>query len=194
MDSKELKMTTKLEAINEMLACVGQSPLDSLEGTKSYFTMTAENILESENKRVQLFGWDFNTEEHYRLTPDVNGIISVADDMLSVKDSEYYRERYVIRKGKLYDKLKHTFTITEPIDATVIFCFDYEELPEAARIYIKMSAAYKFCKKELGSDKACQYTQEDLVEAYWAMQEFELSTGNYNILNEFYDGTIRSNI
>ncbi len=187
-------MTTKLEAINEMLACVGQSPLNSLEGTKSYFTMAAENILDSENKRVQMFGWDFNTEEHYQLIPDVNGTIAIASDMLSVKDSEVYRERYVIRKGKLYDKLKHTFTITEPIYATVIFCFDYEELPEAVRTYIKMSAAYKFCKKELGSEKACQYTQEDLVEAYWSLQEFELSTGNYNILNEFHNGTIRRNI
>ena len=187
-------MTTKLEAINEMLACVGQSPLESLEGTKSYFTMAAENILDAETKRVQLCGWDFNTEEHYKLVPDVNGIIAVADDMLSIKDSQYYRERYVIRKGKLYDKLNHTFKIDRPIIATVIFSFKFEELPEAARLYIKMSAAYKFCKKELGADRACQYSAEDLQEAYWNMQQFELDTGNYNILTEFYDGTIRSNI
>lgn len=187
-------MTTKLEAINDILACVGQSPLDSLEGTKSYFTMAAENILESENKRVQLLGWDFNTEENYQLIPDVNDNILIADDMLVVKVSQIYRNRYVVRKGKLYDKLNHTFTIPDAIKATVTFCFNFEELPEVARLYVKMLAAYKFCKKELGSEKSCQYTQEDMGEALLAMQEYELDTGNYNILNEFYDGSVRSEI
>lgn len=187
-------MTTKLEAINNILGCVGQSPLDSLEGTKSYFTMAAENILDSENKRIQLIGWDFNTEENYTLHPDINKHILIAEDMLSVKVSQIYRNRYVVRKGKLYDKYNHTFEIPHPIVANVVFCFDFEELPETVRTYIKMSAAYKFCKKELGSEKACQYTQEDLGEAYVAMQEYELDTGNYNILNEFYDGRIRREI
>lgn len=187
-------MTTKLEAINDILACVGQSPLESLEGTKSYFTMAAENILDSENKRVQLIGWDFNTEEDYQLLPDAHNHINIAEDMLSVKVPQIYRNRYVVRKGKLYDKQNHTFEIPQPIKVTVVFCFDFEELPETARTYVKMSAAYKFCKKELGSEKACQYTQEDMGEALWAMQEYELDSGNYNILNEFYDGRVRSEI
>ena len=187
-------MTTKLEAINDILSCVGQAPLDSLEGTKSYFTMAAENILENENKRIQLLGWDFNTEEHYTLHPDINKHIQIAEDMLNVKVSQIYGNRYVIRKKKLYDKYEHTFEILHPIEATVVFRFDFEDLPEPVSAYIKMSAAYKFCKKELGSEKACQYTQEDLGEAYVGMQEYELDTGNYNILNEFYDGRIRRSI
>lgn len=187
-------MTTKLEAINDMLACVGQSPLDSLEGTKSYFTMAAENILDSETKRVQLMGWDFNTEEDYPLTPNLHNNILIAEDMLTVKVSQVYRNKYVVRKGKLYDKENHTFTIPNTIKATVIFCFTFEELPEAARLYVKMMAAYKFCKKELGSREACQYTQEDMGEALLSMQEYELDTGNYNILNEFYDGSVRGSV
>ena len=42
-------MTTKPEAINTMLSCIGQSPLNSLEGTKSYFTISAEKILNDES-------------------------------------------------------------------------------------------------------------------------------------------------
>lgn len=187
-------MTTKLEAINDMLACVGQAPLNSLNGTKSYFTIAAENILESETKRVQLMGWDFNTEENYPLAVDENNNIEIAEDMLAVKVPEYYGNRYVVRQGKIYDKVKHTFIISEPITATVVFCFDFEELPEAVRTFVKMSAAYKFCKKELGSDKACKYTQEDVMEALWQIQVYELETGNYNLLTEFRDGSIRSNI
>ena len=70
-------MTTKLEAINTMLSCIGQSPLNTLEGTKSYFTISAEKILEDETKRIQLQGWDFNSEDFYQLNPDVNNIIKV---------------------------------------------------------------------------------------------------------------------
>ena len=66
-------MTTKLEAINTMLSCIGQAPLNTLEGTKSYFTIAAERILEDEVKRIQLQGWDFNSEDDYQLNPDVNG-------------------------------------------------------------------------------------------------------------------------
>ena len=43
-------MTTRLEASNTMLNCVGQSPIKTLEGTKSYYTITAEQILEKECK------------------------------------------------------------------------------------------------------------------------------------------------
>ena len=187
-------MTTRLEAINDMLACVGQAPLESLDGTKSYFTIAAENILDSEIKRVQLIGWDFNTEDCYQLLPNQAGQIPIAEDMLNVKIPRIYRNRYVIRYNKIYDKLNHTFNIDKPIKASVVFCLKFEDLPEAVRTYIKMSAAYKFCKKELGSEKTCQYTQEDLAEALIIMQEYELSTGNYNILNEYFTGEVRGRL
>ena len=51
-----------------MLSCIGQSPLNTLEGTKSYFTIAAEKILEDETKRIQLQGWDFNSEDFYQLS------------------------------------------------------------------------------------------------------------------------------
>ena len=86
-------MTTKLEAINTMLSCIGQSPLNTLEGTKSYFTIAAEKILDDETKRVQLAGWDFNSEFDYQLNPDSDGYINITDDLLMVKLNSYYMNR-----------------------------------------------------------------------------------------------------
>lgn len=187
-------MTTKLEAINTMLSCVGQSPLKSLEGTKSFYTITAEQILEEESKRVLLTGWDFNTDINYQLTPDVNKHIKITEDMLLVQHQEIYRNRYVTRYSKIYDKLKHTYEIENPLLCKIIWDFPYEELPENFRTYIKMSAAYKFCKRVLGSETACVYTKEDVTEAYNDLLNYELETGNYSIIPEMRNGQIRGDI
>lgn len=185
-------MTTKLEAINTMLSCIGQSPLNTLEGTKSYFTIAAEKILEDEVKRFQLQGWDFNSEDNYQLNPDTNGFIQIPSNMIMVKFPTYYKNRYVVREGKLYDKFKHTFEITQPIKVSVVFCFPFEDLPVVAQEYAKMTAAYKFVKRELGSQATCQYTQEDLMEARVALEQHELEIGEYTMIPDMYNGNIRS--
>jgi hypothetical protein len=187
-------MTTKLEAINTMLSCIGQSPLNTLEGTKSYFTIAAEKILDDETKRVQLTGWDFNTEFDYQLNPDSNGYINITDDLLMVKLESYYMNRYVVRANKLYDKFNHTFKISEPIRASVVFQFEFEDLPKVVREYVKMSAAYKFVKRELGSNNVSVYTQEDLAEARVAMEQHELEVGDYTLIGEFYNGQIKDEL
>lgn len=187
-------MTTKLEAINTMLSCVGQSPLKTLEGTKSSFTIAAEQILDEECKRVLLTGWDFNTDVNYQLTPDVNKHIKITEDMLLVQHRENHRNRYVVRYSKIYDKLKHSYEIDRPLLCKVIWDLPFEELPENFKTYIKMSAAYKFCKRVLSSETACMFTKEDVAEAYADLLNYELETGNYSMIPEMQDGTIRGDI
>lgn len=187
-------MTTKLEAINTMLSCVGQSPLKTLSGTKSYYTVSAEQILEKECKRVLLEGWSFNTDENYELKPDVNKHINVTEDMLLVYFPQMYKERYVTRNNKLYDKVKHNFEIEHPIKARVVWNIAFENIPENFKNYVMMAAAYKFCKRVLGSETACAYTKEDVQEAYADLKGYELETGNYSIIPEMRNGMIRGDI
>lgn len=184
-------MTTKLEAINTMLSCIGQSPLNTLEGTKSYFTLAAEKILADETKRIQMQGWDFNSEDFYQLTPDINNIIKVPENVIMIKFPTFYKNRYVVREGKLYDKFKHTYKIENPLTVSIVFCFDFEDLPEVAKQYATMSAAYKFVKRELGAERAGQYVQEDLLEARVAMEQHELEIGEYTMIPAMYDGRIK---
>ncbi len=187
-------MTTKLEAINTMLSCAGQSPLKTLEGTKSYYTVSAEQILDKECKRVLLEGWDFNTDEHYELKPDVNKIIHITDDMLLVQLPQFYRNRYVTRQGKLYDKVNHSYEIKSPLKVKIIWNFTFEDIPENFRHFVTISAAYKFCKRVLGSETACAYTREDVAEAYRDLLGYELETGNYTLIPEMHNRTIRRDI
>lgn len=187
-------MTTKLEAINLMLSCIGHNSVNSLEGVKSAFITTAENVLDSETRLVQLQSYDFNTEENYPLTPDVDGIIKLPKNVVRIAYPQNYLNRYTIRNGKLYDKLDHTFVIKQQLKADVVFALDFEELPEVVRYYIAISAAYKFTKRELGSQAVCVYTQEDVMEAKRAFIESELDLGNYSLISEFYTREIKGDL
>ena len=184
-------MTTKLEAINIMLSCIGQTPLNTLEGTKSYFTVSAENILNAEVKRVQLEGWYFNTEKFYQLTPDINNEIKIPDDILEIRCPVF---RYVVRQKKVYDTWMHTYKIDRPIKIEVVLKLNFEDMPEVAQTYTYMSAAYKFVKREFGSEKTCIYTQEDLIEAKRIMIQHELEIGNYTMIPDYYNDNIKGEL
>ena len=187
-------MTTKLEAINEMLSCIGHMPINTLAGTQSSFTISAQKLLDSELKKIQLRGFDFNTEENYVLEPDEDGYIKIADNMTKIEVHQRYLNRYVVRGSRLYDKVNHTFEINHPVRASVTFALTFEEVPEVVRRYVTMSAAYKFTKRELGSQAVCAYTQEDLMEARADMLDHEINIGNYSMIPEMYTREIRGDL
>lgn len=187
-------MTTKLDAINLMLSCIGHNSVNTLEGIKSAFITTAEKILDAETRLVQLQSYDFNTEENYPLTPNVEGIIKLPDNVVRISYPQAYLNQYTIREGKLYDKFNHTFIINQQLRADVVFALEFEKLPEVVRYYIAISAAYKFTKRELGSQAVCVYTQEDVAEAKRAFLESELDLGNYSMISEFYTRDIRGDL
>lgn len=187
-------MTTKLEAINIMLSCIGHNSVNTLEGVKSAFITTAENILDAETRRVQLQSYAFNTEENYPLIPDIDGFIKLPENLVRIVYPQPYLNRYTIKQGKLYDTVEHTFNIPHRINATVTFAHKFEDLPEVVRYYIAISAAYKFTKRELGSQAVCIYTQEDVNEAKRAFMENELDLGNYSLISEFYTRDIKGDL
>ena len=137
---------------------------------------------------------DFNTEENYVLEPDVDDYIQIASNMTKIEINQEYLNRYVVRGSKIYDKVNHTFKISQPLRATVTFALTFDEVPEVVRRYVTMSAAYKFVKRELGAQAVCAYTQEDLAEAKADMYNHEIDIGNYSMIPEMYTGEIRGEL
>lgn len=187
-------MTTKLEAINIMLSCIGHNAINTLEGVKSAFITTAENILNTETKRLQLQSYDFNTERNYPLVPDVDGFIKIPENVVSIVYPQDYLNRYTERNGKLYDKVEHSFIIQNPLNVDITFALNFDELPEVVKYYITILSAYKFTKRELGSQAVCVYTQEDVAEAKQAFLESELDLGNYSLIPEYYTRDIKGDL
>jgi hypothetical protein len=67
----DLVATTELEAVNAMLASIGEAPLDTLDGATQSDVQTAINILRDTTREVQSEGWRFNTEFGFEIAPEL---------------------------------------------------------------------------------------------------------------------------
>jgi hypothetical protein len=161
-------MTTKLEAVNQMLAGIGQAPAVSLDPANPEISI-AEITLNQVTREVLGEGWHFNTEINYPLQSDVNGTIFVPPNVLSLSDNKQSnRQNYqtVLRDGRLYDKLSHSFTFppNETIRCDVVWLFDFEDLPQPFQAYITQRASRLFAGRVQGSQEMVSFnTQDELI-------------------------------
>ena len=178
-------MTTRLQAINQMLSGIGQAPVVSLDVANPELAL-ALDILESVNREVQGEGWHFNTEVNYPFTPDVNGNISVPQDVLSLSDnktSNVQKYQTVLRNGKLYDKVNHTyiFPTGSPIKCDVVWLFDFEDLPQPFKDYITQRATRVFAGRALGSQEMVTFNAQDEAILRSNCLAYDTSTSEVNI-------------
>ena len=158
-------MTTQLQAINQMLTGIGQAPVVSLDIANPEIA-TALSILDSVNREVQGEGWHFNTEIKYPFTPNYTGEIEIPANVLQLSDNKYENvQQYqtVIRNGKLYDKISHSYSFPtdNPILCDVVWLFDFEDLPQVFQDYIAQRAARVFAGSVIGSKDMVQFNQID---------------------------------
>ena len=158
-------MTTKLEAVNQMLAGIGQAPAVSLDQANPELSI-AELTLDQVTREILGEGWHFNTEINYPLTADNNGHITVPSNVLSLSDNKTTnRQEYqtVIRDGKLYDKLAHTFEFEAgaSVSCDVVWLFDFEDLPQPFQAYITQRATRLFAGRVQGSEELVQFNSQD---------------------------------
>jgi len=158
-------MTTQLQAINQMLVGIGQAPVVSLDIANPEIA-TALSIIESVNREVQGEGWNFNTEINYPFTPDIDGTITVPEGILQISDnknSNVQAYQTVLRGGKLYDKIAHSFIFptAEPLLCDVVWLFAFEDLPQVFQDYIAQRAARVFAGSVVGSKEMFQFNAQD---------------------------------
>ena len=158
-------MTTQLQAINQMLVGIGQAPVVSLDIANPEIA-TALSILESVNREVQGEGWHFNSEVKYPFTPDANDEIIIPENVLQLSDNKYENvQQYqtVIRNGKLYDKISHSFTTwtVSPVLCDVVWLFPFEDLPQVFKDYITQRAARVFAGSVVGSQDMFKFNAQD---------------------------------
>lgn len=193
METNALAPMTELEAINDMLSVIGESPLASLEEVDGVTdAQIAQQILGRENRSVQAQGWSWNTEEDYRLAPDTNGEILLPSNTLSVDPSDGSKD-YVYRSPKndggqivpkLYDRLNHTFVISAAVSVTLVLALNFEELPEAARRYVSLRAARKFENRMIGDNQQHQIDEGDALSAKADLMQEECWSTEANVVRD----------
>jgi hypothetical protein len=180
-------LTTELEAINSMLGTIGMAPINSLAGTLTADVTMAQNILKEVSREVQQVGWHWNSEYEYPLTPDVDGHIVLASNILRVDLDNSYAWRYDVtqRGSTLYDKKNRTDEFSETLKANVVLYLPWDSLPEPARRYITIRAARIFSDRAVGSETLRGFTAEDEFRALASLKEFEGDTADHNIFDNY---------
>ena len=179
-----IKKATKLQAVNTIISNIGQAPVTNLESGNPLVEM-AEQILDEITIAVLAEGWEFNTERGYPFTPDSTNQIVIPDNVLQLDTKPGDGTQTVIRNGKLYDRVKHTYTFDKQQELDVQWLFDFEFLPEAFKNYITIRAANVFAGRSVGSQEAVSFGQREETIARATLLEYDTQQGNYTI---FADG------
>lgn len=169
----------ELQAVNDMLAAIGESPVSSLEGDPNADVANCRRLLNQVNREVQSKGWTFNIEEDASLVPDsFSGLIAYQTDYLKITTGTYSN-----RGGFVYDRTTKTDVFTQPITVTLVRLREYQEMPECFRSYIVAKASRRFNIRFFGAGEIEGSLQEQEANAWADCQEYELDYGNYNMLD-----------
>jgi hypothetical protein len=183
-------VSTELDAVNQILSSVGQAPVTTLDLQNPEVSIVL-NTLREINRQVQAEGWIFNTEREYELTPDseTNQILYPFNMLQIDTNHTYHKNKYdVVKRGnKLYDRLHHTYTFTDPIKADVVWYFDFTDVPAAIQTYITARAARMCATKMVGDRELNGLLQEQELQTRAAAIEYDCNQGDYSMFG-FRDG------
>ena len=90
----------------------------------------------------------------------------------------------VIRGPQLYDTKNRTYIFpNQTYKATVTYILEFEELPQAARMYIASRAARVYIDRFVGDQALAQYARDEEQRTLVQLKRHELVTGNYRLLD-----------
>ena len=188
--------TEQLDAVNEMLAAVGQAPVNQLEATNPDVALAFDTLTKS-SRVVQAEGWTFNTEYHVkqsRINVTLAGVeqtrIAVADDVLSIdlsNDHNNAGHNSVIRYDGssvpaglyLYDRQEHTFNWDYSPDCDVTKLYDYIYLPKCIQDYILAKATTIYANRLVSDSTQYQILKSIEAEKKAYALEYECNQGDY---------------
>lgn len=171
-----------LEAINDMLAAIGEAPVNTLEDSQNVDVENAIRVLNKVNRQVQSKGWSFNHIEDTYLNVDITTKkIKWQDDLLYLVGTD--GTKYIQRGDYVYDFDNQTDTFDSDIEVEIIRLVDFDYMPPVARDYIVAKAARIFQTQTLNDDSIGQNLMSQEQEAWAALQEYEMELGDYTMFS-----------
>ena len=189
----QIKPTTELQTVNQMLSVIGEAPVNSITGTVTTDVSVAKNILDETSMSIQSMGWNFNTHYAYVLTRNTDNKVPLPSNCVQADASAQYRFRnLVIRNGFLYDMDNHTDvfgTNTTLPTVDLVLVQQFEQLPEYARQYIAAKSARRFASRYIGDKGITELAGNDEQEALAAFRQADSRSADANIL----EGDVNTN-
>jgi hypothetical protein len=175
---------TELDAVNQMLLSIGQSPVNTLAVTGLKDVSFARLILHNTSREVQSKGWHFNMDEEYPLVADVAGKVELPANALNVDPCDRLQdfvERYEGAYRRLWDKKNLTFAIGSTVKVNITWFFQFEQIPQTARAYIAHKAGRVFQASAVGSTILYNYTKERELETLTELERTEARNSDTNL-------------
>lgn len=169
---------TELEAINQIIESVGETPLQSL-GSGHPLEDSAARILEQTSRREQTRGWWFNTSRLI-LEPAIDGRISVPAQALTV-DPLQSRYRYVYRGGFLWNLDAATDVIGHSVEVEMVELVAFVSLPETAAQYFAALATLRFAKAYDADGQKLQTIKDEAALAKVPFHADEIRNADVNL-------------
>jgi hypothetical protein len=175
--------TTLLDAVNQMLSCIGGSAVVSID-TDNPEVASAVAILEETTRTVLAEGWNFNTEQEYPFVPSVDDEILLPSNVLSFTTTyaKHYADYQVVeRQGKLYDKLSHSYKFNETIYADVVWGFEFNDCPQPFKEYITARASRQYASRLVASKEQVELISQDEASTRALCIAYDTDTANPSI-------------
>lgn len=207
--------TTELEAINSMLAAIGESPTADINGAQADLQV-ALNLLRNATREVQSVPWKFNYETGVQLAPigtviwadaAVNlttlNVFTPPANTLSWKQSRFRGNGDLILTARpskqyrvsgfpvvvLYDKRLNRDGADSAwfpfVWIDVISAFDFEQMPESARRYATVVAGRRFTQQVVGSETMAGFQERDETIALRTLKRDQGETQRLNMLDSY---------
>lgn len=172
-----LTPTTELEAVNYLLEAIEEEAVNTLLGNGDPDVSAAILFISQSSRTLQVTGWEFNTEPSFVLNPDISGQIVVPENIIKLTVPG---KRYAVRNRRLFDRDDQSYSFTEQVTAEVIQLLSFEELPEMARNFVVMDAAFKFQAKRAPDELIARLTREDVNGAWIEFVADDTRSSNFS--------------
>jgi hypothetical protein len=138
----------------------------------------ALNTLREVSREVQSEGWSFNREYDYKITPDSNNEVQIANNVLQMDLNRNYTQNIgrdsINRGGKLYDKRAHSYKWTDAtLYVDITWYFDWANIPQPIQAFIVARAAAIVSSRIIGDPNQYQMLQEKEGYARAMAMEYE---------------------
>jgi hypothetical protein len=174
---------TELQAVNMLLAAIGEAAVSSLETATTVEVTQAKNLLSNTNRSMQQKGWHFNTEWDVTLSVNGSSQIELGSNIISVvTPGKLTTIRGISGSQHIYDLDNNTFTFTSDIDdAITITLLDFIDTPQTFRQYVTVRAARIFQEEIIGQVSAEQINQLEETQAYADLLDDEADRTGINV-------------
>ena len=202
--------TTELEAVNQILSMIGQSPVSTLTAATNPDVIAAVNVLDEATRELQAQRCSWNEVKTILPFDDIytNSLVSGQANMAipiptpqqigynfkllshhSIWHSKWKNCDLTIRNDRIWDRVRSTDDMGGvPVSVVGLLSEDFDDIPEHAKILVTRMAARKMAERFVGEPRLIASAREDEGRARITFSHAEDYDEAHNPLTDSWQG------